>query len=80
MAVFLVVSAKLSLLGLILLDSRRLLVPGSNQSDGPHGKKRSVCPDVVGNSVWQKVGEHFLTSVHKNCYVSPADLFLFHGM
>ena len=41
---------------------------------GLMGKSKAFALNVVGNPVWQKVGEHFLTSVLKDYYVSLPEL------
>lgn len=46
--------------------------PETRKVMGLMGKSKAFAVNVVGNPLWQKVGEHFLTSVLKNYYVSPA--------
>ena len=37
---------------------------------GLMGKSKAFALNIVGNPLWQKVGDHFLTSVLKEYYVS----------
>ena len=48
--------------------------PETRKVMGLMGKSKAFAINIVGNPVWQKVGQHFLTSVLEDYYVSFASL------
>ena len=47
---------------------------------GLMGKSKAFGLNVVGNPLWQKIGQHFLTSVLKDYYVSLTSPLVLHAI